>query len=145
MEKYLYGNGGPIILVQVENEYGSFSACDRKYSVWLKNETDAYVGDKAVLFTNDGPVQLPCGKIPGVLATLDFGTGNSSTEHSDSSRDLSQFLSGSNNETDRNWQTLRRHQPDGPLVNSEYYPGWLTHWQENMAQVQTKPVIDTFV
>jgi hypothetical protein len=28
-----------------------------------------------VLFTNDGPWQLRCGKIPGVLATLDFGSG----------------------------------------------------------------------
>lgn len=77
MEKYLYGNGGPIILVQVENEYGSFSACDRRYSAWLKDETDRYVGDKAVLFTNDGPVQLLCGKIDGVLATVDFGSGSS--------------------------------------------------------------------
>lgn len=76
MEKYLYGNGGPIIMVQVENEYGSYSACDRQYSIWLKNETERYVGDKAVLFTNDGPAQLPCGKIDGVLATLDFGAGN---------------------------------------------------------------------
>lgn len=76
MEKYLYANGGPIIMVQVENEYGSFSACDRQYSSWLKVETNKYVGDKAVLFTNDGPVQLPCGIIQDVLATLDFGAGN---------------------------------------------------------------------
>lgn len=25
---------------------------------------------------------------------------------------------------------MRQYQPTGPLVNSEYYPGWLTHWQE---------------
>lgn len=74
MQRYLYGNGGPIIMVQVENEYGSF-ACDRKYSAWLRDETSKYVGDKAALFTNDGPSQTPCGKIENVLATLDFGAG----------------------------------------------------------------------
>lgn len=39
MEKFLYGNGGPIIMVQVENEYGSFAACDSNYSLWLRDET----------------------------------------------------------------------------------------------------------
>lgn len=77
MYQHLYGNDGPIIMVQVENEYGSFSACDRNYSLWLKQETQMHVQNKAVLFTNDGPVQLRCGKINGVLATVDFGAGNS--------------------------------------------------------------------
>lgn len=39
MQKFLYGNGGPIIMVQVENEYGSYYACDEKYRVWLRDET----------------------------------------------------------------------------------------------------------
>lgn len=75
MYPYLYENGGPIIMVQVENEYGSYSACDRNYSIWLKHETESHVQNKAILFTNDGPVQLKCGKIDGVLAALDFGAG----------------------------------------------------------------------
>lgn len=61
-------------MVQVENEYGSYG-CDRNYSAWLRDETQAIVGNKAVLFTNDGPSQVPCGKIENVLATLDFGAG----------------------------------------------------------------------
>lgn len=75
-EGLLYENGGPIILVQVENEYGAFE-CDNHYSVWLRNETKKYVGDKAVLFTNDivREKDLKCGKIDNVLATLDFGIG----------------------------------------------------------------------
>lgn len=75
-ERFLYGNGGPIILVQVENEYGAFE-CDKEYSLWLRDETKRYVGDKAVLFTNDITREndLKCGKIENVLATLDFGTG----------------------------------------------------------------------
>lgn len=75
-ENLLYENGGPIILVQVENEYGAFE-CDRKYSAWLRDETQKYVGDKAVLFTNDinRDADVKCGKIENVLATLDFGVG----------------------------------------------------------------------
>lgn len=73
IEPLLYQNGGPIILVQVENEYGSFFRCDREYQIWIRNETQRYVKDKAVLFTNDGPDQVTCGKIDGVLATMDFG------------------------------------------------------------------------
>lgn len=76
LQRFLYGNGGPIILVQVENEYGAFH-CDNQYSVWIRDETDKYVGNNAVLFTNDIPrdQDLKCGKIENVLATLDFGVG----------------------------------------------------------------------
>lgn len=76
-EQYLYGNGGPIIMVQVENEYGYFG-CDNQYSKWLRDETLKYVGDKTVLFTNDivEERQIKCGKIENVLATVDFGIGN---------------------------------------------------------------------
>lgn len=42
------------------------------------------------------------------------------------------------------WDKLRKFQPDGPLVNSEYYPGWLTHWQEKMQRVDTKTIAATF-
>ena len=39
MQKFLYGNGGNIILVQVENEYGSYFACDENYRLWIRDET----------------------------------------------------------------------------------------------------------
>lgn len=76
-ERYLYGNGGPIIMVQVENEYGAFG-CDDPHKEWLRDETLKYVGDKAVLFTNDMKYDnsVRCGKIKNVLATVDFGIGN---------------------------------------------------------------------
>lgn len=70
----LYENGGPIIMVQVENEYGSFD-CDADFRFRMKQLTERHVRGAAVLFTNDGPSQTRCGKIDGVLATLDFGTG----------------------------------------------------------------------
>ncbi|XP_055379713.1 beta-galactosidase-like isoform X2 [Condylostylus longicornis] len=112
MEKYLYGNGGPIIMVQVENEYGAFPACDKKYLEWLRDETKKYIQNKAILFTTDIPDEtISCGKIDGVFATTDFGADRV-------------------HEMDQIWKTLRTVQPNGPLVNSEFYPGWLTHWQE---------------
>ncbi|KXJ68584.1 hypothetical protein RP20_CCG002599 [Aedes albopictus] len=83
-------------------------------------DLESYIRNEAVLFTNDGPDQLACGRIPGVLATLDFGAvGN----------------------PDNYWQKLRKYQPKGPLVNAEFYPGWLTHWMEPLARVATGPVV----
>ncbi|TMW52323.1 hypothetical protein DOY81_002580 [Sarcophaga bullata] len=124
MQRFLYGNGGPIIMVQVENEYGSFSACDRDYLNWLRDETAAYVQDKALLFTTDIPNErIKCGKIEGVFATTDFGIDGIY-------------------EIDEIWKILRSVQPTGPLVNSEFYPGWLTHWQEQNQRRDGKLVAD---
>ncbi|SPP84483.1 beta-galactosidase isoform X1 [Drosophila guanche] len=124
MDPYLYGNGGPIIMVQVENEYGSYFACDGKYRTWLRDETESHVKGHAVLFTNDGPSVLRCGKIDNVLATMDFGATN---------------------DLEATWSRLRQFQPRGPLVNAEYYPGWLTHWTEPMANVSTSSITGTFI
>lgn len=111
-------------MVQVENEYGSYSECDWIYQTWLRDETLSYVKDKAVLFTNDVPDAVRCGHIDGVLTTLDFGATN--------------YLNYI-------WRKLRLVQERGPLVNTEYYPGWLTHWGEGMARVSTESISDTFM
>lgn len=75
---------------------------------------EKYVQNNAVLFTVDIPVseeKMRCGTIENVFATTDFGL-----ERAD--------------DMDAVWKLLRKIQPNGPLVNSEFYPGWLTHWQE---------------
>lgn len=74
--KHLYGKGGNVIMVQVENEYGSFE-CDHVYTEWLRDLTKKYVDDKAVLFTTDMPNEnaIRCGRIPDVFTTIDFGPG----------------------------------------------------------------------
>jgi len=36
---------------------------------------------------------------------------------------------------------MRKVQKGGPLVNSEFYPGWLTHWQESESIVDTNDVV----
>lgn len=149
MEKFLYGNGVPVILVQVENEYGVFKKCDKIYLNWLRDETreyplafnaskkwpqpiqtflsEKYVQNKAVLFTIDIPNtfdEMKCGYIDGVFATTDFGIDRA-------------------HEMDHIWKMLREVQPNGPLVNSEFYPGWLTHWQEQNQRRDARLVADT--
>lgn len=134
MEKYLYGNGGNIIMVQVENEYGAYGVksvedggtCGTAYKNFLRDETLKYTKDKALLFTTDRPEgdELSCGLIEGVLQTTDFGIANLT-------------------EIERNFEKLRAVQPTGPLINSEFYTGWLTHWQEPNSRRSSADLAET--
>ncbi|XP_017787650.1 PREDICTED: beta-galactosidase-like [Habropoda laboriosa] len=120
---YLRGNGGPIIMVQVENEYGSY-ACDREYMSRLRDIMKQNIETKALLYTTDGAstYMLRCGSIPDVYTTIDFGTGGNVTKI---------------------FELMRLYEPKGPLVNSEFYPGWLTHWQEPFQRVKSGAVTKT--
>nr|BAB29494.1 unnamed protein product [Mus musculus] len=107
---FLYHNGGNIISIQVENEYGSYKACDFKYMRHLAGLFRALLGDKILLFTTDGPHGLRCGSLQGLYTTIDFGPADNVT---------------------RIFSLLREYEPHGPLVNSEYYTGWLDYWGQN--------------
>uniref|UniRef100_A0A3Q2ZBX0 Beta-galactosidase n=1 Tax=Kryptolebias marmoratus TaxID=37003 RepID=A0A3Q2ZBX0_KRYMA len=109
MKPYLYQNGGPIITVQVENEYGSYFTCDYNYMRHLTQLFRSHLGDEVVLFTTDGAGLnfLKCGSLQGLYATVDFGPGANITAAFDAQRHA---------------------EPNGPLVNSEFYTGWLDHW-----------------
>ncbi|AZN39288.1 glycoside hydrolase family 35 protein [Paenibacillus albus] len=100
-------NGGPIIAVQVENEYGSYGN-DAKYLAHLK---DGLIkrGIDVPLFTSDGPTDalLQGGSVPGVLSTVNFGSDAVSA-----------------------FAKLRKYQPDGPLMCMEFWNGWFDHWGE---------------
>lgn len=115
--KHMYGNGGKIIMVQVENEYGAYKICDEEYKIFLRDLTMNFTDNKALLFTTDRPIdnELRCGYTKDVFATVDFGIANET-------------------EVAYNFNRLREVQPKGPLVNSEFYTGWLTHWQEPNAR-----------
>ncbi|MEU2058736.1 beta-galactosidase family protein [Streptomyces sp. NPDC013455] len=97
--------GGPVIMVQVENEYGSHGS-DTGYLEELAGLLRAE-GVTAVLVTSDGPEDhmLTGGSLPGVLATVNFG-----------SRAREAFAA------------LRRHRPEGPLMCMEFWCGWFDHW-----------------
>ncbi|RLV65909.1 Beta-galactosidase [Streptomyces sp. CBMAI 2042] len=99
------GRGGPVILVQAENEYGSYGS-DAVYLEWLAGLLRR-CGVSVPLFTSDGPEDhmLTGGSVPGLLATANFGSG---------AREA--------------FEVLRRHQPKGPLMCMEFWCGWFDHW-----------------
>ncbi|XP_018585181.1 beta-galactosidase-1-like protein isoform X2 [Scleropages formosus] len=121
VKPWLYGNGGNILSVQVENEYGSYFACDYNYMRHLRALFRYFLGDDTILFTTDGNTnrEMTCGTLQGLYATIDFGTDTNASVAFD---------------------RQRRFEPRGPLVNSEFYTGWLDHWGEQHAHVDTEKV-----
>lgn len=97
--------GGPVSMVQVENEYGSYGS-DLAHLEHLRDGLVAR-GIDVPLFTSDGPEDhmLTGGTIPGVWATVNFG-----------SRGAEAF------------ETLRRHRPDDAPFCMEFWNGWFDHW-----------------
>uniref|UniRef100_A0A665WVG6 Beta-galactosidase-like n=1 Tax=Echeneis naucrates TaxID=173247 RepID=A0A665WVG6_ECHNA len=121
IKPWLYINGGNIISVQVENEYGSYYACDYNYMRHLRALFRYFLGEDLVLFTTDGNTdkEMTCGTLEGLYATIDFGTDTNITEA---------------------FSRQRRFEPQGPLVNSEFYTGWLDHWGDQHAVVDVQKV-----
>ncbi len=99
--------GGPIIAVQVENEYGSFGA-DAAYMSRIRDSIAEAGFDGAILYTADGPSELPRGTLPGLPAVVNFGPG----------------------EAEPAFAALRAFRPGGPLMSGEYWDGWFDHWGE---------------
>lgn len=63
---------------QVENEYGSYYACDYDYLRYLLAAFRTHLGEEVLLFTTDGTKvsEFRCGTLQGLYATVDFGPGN---------------------------------------------------------------------
>ncbi|XP_012685169.2 beta-galactosidase [Clupea harengus] len=122
IKPFLYQNGGPVITVQVENEYGSYFACDYNYLRHLTSLFRSHLGNEVVLFTTDGAgvSYLKCGSLQGLYATVDFGPGSNVTAA---------------------FSAQRYAEPHGPLVNSEFYTGWLDHWGEKHSLVSTAAIV----
>ncbi len=99
--------GGPIIAVQVENEYGSFG----KDKVYLGRIRDALKNaglGEAMLYTADGGSQLPDGTLPDLPAVVNFGPGEAKSE----------------------FAKLQKFRPGAPIMSGEYWDGWFDHWGE---------------
>ena len=97
--------GGPIILIQIENEYGYY-ADDTGYLEQMK-QLMVDNGACVPFVTSDGPWgdALECGKLEGVLPTGNFG-----------SKMKEQFA------------VLKEHTNGGPLMCMEFWVGWFDHW-----------------
>lgn len=102
---YLIENGGPIILTQVENEYGSYGR-DHRYTAWVR-DTLRDSGFHGQLYTADGPGQdmLSGGTLPDLPIALNFGGGAPGA-----------------------FEELNRFRPGGPRMVGEYWCGWFDHW-----------------
>ncbi len=68
---------------QVENEYGSYFACDYNYMRHLRILFRLFLGEDVILFTTDGNTdkEMICGTLEGLYATIDFGTGKVNRGH----------------------------------------------------------------
>ena len=98
-------NGGPIIAMQIENEYGSYGN-DTAYLQYLEQAMRER-GIDCLLFTSDGPenYMIQGGMVPNVLETVNFGS-----------------------KAKEAFNTLKQYQPDGPLMCMEFWNGWFDHW-----------------
>lgn len=100
--------GGPVVMVQVENEYGSYG----NDSVYIRTLADMLrnYGITCLLFTSDGAsnTMLSGGSVPEILATCNFGSKASA-----------------------NFKQLKKfRKQDEPLMCAEYWNGWFDHWTE---------------
>ncbi|WP_157246151.1 glycoside hydrolase family 35 protein [Nonomuraea typhae] len=99
--------GGNVVMVQVENEYGSYGTDP----VYLRHLADGLVrrGIEVPLFTSDGATDLMLtgGTLPGVLATANFGSG-----------------------AERQFGVLARHRPQDEPFCMEFWNGWFDHFGE---------------
>ena len=121
---HLYKNGGSVISVQIENEYGFYPACDKDHLRWLLNLNKEILGDDVVYFTVDTPADyaLQCGALPEeIYPTVDFGV-----------RDPTEPF-----------EMQMKYAGIGPKVNSEFYPGWLDHWREAHHTVDAKSIAES--
>ncbi|MDT0431173.1 glycoside hydrolase family 35 protein [Streptomyces salyersiae] len=99
--------GGPVVAVQVENEYGSYGD-DHAYMRWV-HDALAGRGITELLYTADGPTELMLdgGSLPGVLATATLGS-----------------------RADQAARLLRTRRSGEPFLCAEFWNGWFDHWGE---------------
>lgn len=118
IQKYQITKGGPILMVQVENEYGSYGN-DRNYMKWLHDLWRAK-GIEVPFYTADGatPYMLEAGSMPGVAIGLDPASSQAEFD-----------------------QALKVH-PDASVFCSELYPGWLTHWREKWQRPSVEGIVN---
>lgn len=105
--------GGPVVLLQVENEYGSYGN-DRNYMQAISRLWKEH-GINIPFYTSDGATKhmLEAGTLPGCAVGLDPGVNA------------------------ENFETAETATSNVPVFSGETYPGWLTHWGAKWAKPDT--------
>ena len=117
--------GGPIIMVQVENEFGSYVAQrkdipleeHRRYNAKIKQQL-ADAGFDVPLFTSDGSWLFEGGATEGALPAA-----NGESNIANLKKVVNQY-----------------HNGEGPYMVAEFYPGWLDHWAEPFPLVDASKI-----
>lgn len=107
-------NGGPIIMVQVENEYGSYGI-DKKYVSTIRDIVKESGFDKVALFQCDWASNFTNNGLDDLVWTMNFGTGAN---------------------IDEQFRRLKQLRPESPLMCSEFWSGWFDKWG---ARHETRP------
>ncbi|MDE6339700.1 MAG: beta-galactosidase, partial [Muribaculaceae bacterium] len=110
-------NGGPIIMVQVENEYGSYGI-DKPYVSNIRDMLRKNFGDEVTLFQCDWSSNFENNGLDDLIWTMNFGTGAN---------------------IDDQFRRLKELRPDSPLMCSEFWSGWFDKWGANH---ETRPAAD---
>ncbi len=97
--------GGPILAVQVENEYGNFGS-DKVYLAHMREIFLKAGFTDSLLYTTDPTRGLANGSLEGTFAAVNFGVGRSQP----------------------GLEALAALRPGQPLFAAEYWPGWFDHW-----------------
>ena len=118
---YLSSKGGNVIMLQIENEYGSYGN-DKDY---LRAIASVYkeCGMDCLYFTSDGPyyTMLSGGTLDEYLAVANFGSQPET------------WLS-----------VLKEYRPDQPLMCGEYWCGWFDHWFEEHHVRSAEEIVSDF-
>ena len=109
-------NGGPVVMVQLENEFGSYGT-DHPYIAYLQ-KLWLELGVTVPFYSADGAwiEAISSGHVPGAAIGLDSGN----------SKDA--------------YAAATQVDPTVVSFSSETYPGWLTHWGENWAGRGTQDI-----
>ena len=109
--------GGPIIMVQVENEYGSYGE-DKPYVSAIRDCLRGIYGKDLALFQCDWSSNFTRNGLDDLVWTMNFGTGS---------------------HIDNQFRHLKQLRPDSPLMCSEFWSGWFDKWG---ARHETRPAKD---
>ena len=110
-------NGGPIIMVQVENEYGSYGE-SKSYVSKVRDIVRRHFGHEITLFQCDWSSNFTLNGLDDLVWTMNFGTGAN---------------------IDQQFARLKQLRPDSPLMCSEFWSGWFDKWGANH---ETRPAAD---